>query len=267
MNSAIVGVCHDKRQRSILDVTFPSWRSYGQRHGLPVIIIEHSCAGADFYWSKHRLFQQPELKSFRHILFLDNDVFIGPNAAPLAEQWDSPLIGATYECAQADWSHDFIEKYYDDYFVERPRSVPDLKIINTGVLVIPREQAEFLESVYEQWKDRMKRLAAPSEHPYDPFALAADQPHVSYALQAHSRFRDFGERFNTLWWHWYRKNVSKRQMPFLVRSKAAAISRGFLPGFLWRTAFRNERAIFSRARSTSDFLHVAGSKSSLFLES
>ena len=267
MNSAIVGVCHDRRQRNILDVTFPSWRAYGDRHGLPVIIIERSGAGEDFYWSKHRLFQQPELRSFKRVLFLDNDVFISPQAAPLVEQWESPLIGATFECAQAGWSREFIEQYYDDYFVERPLPVPDLKIVNTGVLVIPREQAGFLESVYEQWKERMKRLPALSRHPYDPFALAADQPHVSYAVQAHGRFHDFGERFNTLWWHWYRKNVSSRQFPFLVRSKAAALSRNVLPGALWRAAFRHERAIFSRARLTSDFLHVAGSKSSLFLES
>ena len=53
----------------------------------------------------------------------------------------------------------------------------------------------------------------------DPFAAAADQPHVSYALQAENRYRDFGPRYNTLWWHWYRRHISPRQLPFLLLSR------------------------------------------------
>jgi hypothetical protein len=267
MDQAIVGVCYDKRQRRILDLTFPSWRRYGERRGLPVIILERSYADEDFYWNKHRLYRAPELRSCQRLLFLDNDVFIGAHAAPLLEEWDSPLIGATCESAQAGWSREYIDQYYHDYFVDRSSPLPEPKIINTGVLVIPREQADFLESVYQSWKRRMKAFPAESRSRNDPFIRAADQPHVSYALQTAGRYQDFGERFNTLWWHWYRKNVDPRQLPFLLRSKAASLTRDVLPGPLWRALFHRERAIFAQAREASDFLHVAGSKSSLFLES
>ncbi|HEY3746192.1 MAG TPA: hypothetical protein VGL17_08130, partial [Gemmatimonadaceae bacterium] len=63
MDQALVGVCYNPRQRRILDVTFPSWEEYGKRHGLPVIIIERSYAGEDFYWNKHLLFRVPELRA------------------------------------------------------------------------------------------------------------------------------------------------------------------------------------------------------------
>ena len=267
MDQAIVGVCYDQRQRRILDITFPSWRRYGERQGLPVVIVERPCAGGDFYWNKHRLYQVPELRSCKRLLFLDNDVFISSNAPPLLQPWDSPLIGATYECTQAGWPAEIIEHYYDDYFVDRSADVADLKIINTGVLVIPREQAEFLETVYRRWKERMKTFPGSRQGQKDLFFRTSDQPHVSYALQTSGRFKDFGERFNTLWWHWYRKNITPRQLPFLLRSKAASLTRDFLPGAWWRALFAKERAIFAQAREVSDFLHVAGSKSSLFLES
>jgi hypothetical protein len=265
MDQALVGVCYSPRQRRILDVTYPSWQQYGKRHGLPVIVIERSYAGEDFYWNKHLLFRVPELRSAKRLLFLDNDVFATANAGPILQGWDSPLIGATAESTQAGWLPGFIDRYYEEYSVPRPRPVPDLQILNTGVLVIPREQAEFLERVYQDWRDRKNATATLPTRSKDPFIRAADQPHVSYALQAERRYQDFGAHYNTLWWHWYRQNVSPRQMPFLLRSKAAALTIDRLPRKLWRTLFRRERAVFARGLNAADFLHVAGSKSSLFL--
>ena len=265
MDQAIVGVCCDPRQRRILDVTYPSWSQYGKRHGLPVIVLENSHAGADHYWNKHLLYRVPELRTAKRLLFLDNDVFVNPAAGPLLQEWDSDLIGATAESAQAGWSQEFIRRYYDEYAVEQPQPVSNLAIINTGVLVIPQAQADFLEGVYQRWQGRKKYLTTSVATAKDPFAAAADQPHVSYALQLKKRYRDFGPRCNTLWWHWYRQNISPRQMPFLLRSKAAALLFDRLPRPLWRSLFRRERAIFARGLADADFLHVAGSKSSLYL--
>ena len=265
MQQALVGVCYNPRQRRVLDVTFPSWQQYGKRHGLPVIIVERSYAGEDFYWNKHLLFRVPELRAARRLLFLDNDVFANPNAGPLLENWDSPLIGITSESAQAGWSSDFVARYYAEYGVDQTQPLADPQILNTGVLVIPHEQAEFLEGVYQNWKTRQTSLTTSVASSKDPFALAADQPHVSYALQVARRYRDFGARHNTLWWHWYRGHISRRQMPFLVRSKAAALTVDRLPRKLWRILFARERSLFARGFDDCDFLHVAGSKSSLFL--
>ena len=264
MDTAIVGVCCDPRQRRILEVTFPSWREYGKRHGLPVIILERSHAGQDFYWNKHLLYRVPELRAARRLLFLDNDVFVNPNARALLEEWDSPLIGATAESTQAGWSPEFIARYYAEYAVDQSSPVADLQVINTGVLVIPHEQAEFLEGVYQRWRER-KNAREKSAKSKDPFVQAADQPHVSYALQAKGRYKDFGTRSNTLWWHWYRRQVSPRQMPFLLLSKAAALTVDGVPRSLWRAIFRGPRTTFARGLGSADFLHVAGSKSSLFL--
>ncbi len=263
MDLAIVGVCYNTRQRRILDVTYPSWRRYADRHALPLVILERSYAGEDFYWNKHLLYRVPELRSARRLLFLDNDVFVNPEAGALLQNWDSPLIGATSESGQAGWLQDFIARYYDEYAVAQTPTLAAPEIINTGVLIIPHEQAEFLEGVYREWKAR--RPPAFSALTQDPFASAADQPHVSYALQGSARYRDFGARHNTLWWHWYRQHVSPRQMPFLLRSKAAALTVDRFPRKLWCAIFSRERATFARALRGSDFLHVAGSKSSLFL--
>ncbi len=265
MDKAIIGVCCDARQRRILDVTYPSWREYGKQHGIPVTILERSHAGEDFYWNKHLLYRLPELRGTKRILFLDNDVFVNPNAGSILEEWDSPLIGATTESTQAGWPPEFIASYYDEYGVDQSPPVPDLQIINTGVLVIPHEQADFLERVYQSWRERKNSPGKAAANSNDPFAHAADQPHVSYALQAENRYKDFGARYNTVWWHWYRRHASKRQMPFLIRSKAASLTFERMPKNLWRAIFRRERAIFARGLNAADFLHVAGSKSSLFL--
>jgi hypothetical protein len=265
MKEAIVGVCYDSRQRRILQATFPSWKRYSQRHGIPLIILEQSYAEEDFYWNKHLLYRAPELNQVERLLFLDNDVFINSRADSLLEIWDSPLIGATSESAQAGWSPAFIASYCEKYAVTQPRRAPGLQILNTGVLVIPRAQDEFLERVYQEWRARKSGDTRRPLTSKDPFAHAADQPHVSYALQAENRYKDFGAGYNTLWWHWYRQHVSPRQMPFLLRSKAAALTIDKLPRSLWRGVFQRERATFARGLDDAQFLHVAGSKSSLFL--
>ena len=110
--------------------------------------------GRGLYWNKHLLYRVPELRSAKRLLFLDNDVFTNREAGPLLQDWDSPLIGATTESSQAGWSQDFIASYYSEYSVDQSERLPNPQIINTGVLVIPREQAEFLERVYQAWKKR-----------------------------------------------------------------------------------------------------------------
>ncbi len=265
MEKAIVGVCYDSRQRRILDITYPSWRRYAERQKLPLVIVERSWAGEDFYWNKHLLFRVPELQQASCLLFLDNDIFVSPDAGPLLREWVSPLIGATSESTQIGSSQESILRYYEDYGVHEPKAIPNLEIVNTGVLVIPREQAEFLERVYRDWKERKAARNRPAATAKDPFALEADQPHVSYALQAENRYRDFGASYNTLWWHWYARNVSRRRMPFLLRAKAAALTLDRLPRSLWHVLFRSERALFARALREAALLHVAGSKSPLFL--
>src|SRR5215831_16856848 len=112
MERALVGVCCDRRQRRILDVTYPSWEEYGKRHGLRIIVLERSHASEDYYWNKHLLFRVPELRHAQRLLFLDNDVFANPAAGNLLDDWDSPLIGATSESSQAVWSTDLIRRYY-----------------------------------------------------------------------------------------------------------------------------------------------------------
>ena len=265
MEYALVGVCYDQRQRRILEITLPSWREYAHRHNLPLVILERSNAGEDHYWNKHLLFQTPELRSAKRLLFVDNDVFLNPSAGPLLQEWQSPLIGATPESNQAGWDKGFIDHYYVDYDVNRAKSLADAAIINTGVLVIPREQAHFLEKTYAAWKARRRPIPQPHASWKERFIAMNDQPHVSYALQAEERWQDFGSHFNTLWWHWYRRHVSTRQMPFLLRSKAASLTIDRVPGKLWRLLFYRERALFARALREVGFLHVAGSKSPLFL--
>lgn len=265
MDRAIVAVCYDSRQRRILDVTLPSWRRYAARQKLPLIIVEQSYAGEDFYWNKHVLFRVPELRSANCLLFLDNDIFVNSEAGPLLADWDSPLLGATPESTQAGWSRESIARYYADYAVHQSRPVESLEVINTGVLVIPREQAEFLENVYRRWRETKNARARPAAARNDRFALEADQPHVSYTLQAEKRYRDFGATFNTLWWHWFHTHVSPRKAPFLLRAKTAALTLDRMPRPLWRALFRSERATFARCLKESAFVHVAGSKSPLFL--
>jgi len=265
MDRAIVGVCFDSRQRRILDNTLP-WRRYEERHGIPVRVVERDYAGGDSYWNKHLLFRNPELRSFKYLMFLDNDVFANAEAEPLLKEWDSPLIGATFESTQASWSPEVIDRYYDEYFVDRRPGVSNLQIINTRVLILPREQSDFLEVTYRRWKAWMASVPRPLPRRKDPFVLAADQPHVSYALQAEKRYKCCAERFNTLWWHWYKNNAQSRHQFFLFRSKAAALSLHALPKRLWRAAFHHERVTFARALASCDFLHVAGSKSPVFLD-
>lgn len=248
---AIVGVCFDSKQKRILDLTIPSWRRYGQKNGLPVIIVEEDLAGGDHYWNKHLLYRSKQFRGIDRLLFLDNDVFVSSTARPLLNEWNSSLIGATFESTQANWSAEFVAQYYHDYCVAPDTSFIPRQIVNTGVLVIPREQSAFLEETYRQWKARAHERTEMPALRDDRHARGADQPFVSYALQRENRLSDFGSSFNTIWSHWYIRHINRRYRPFVFRSKAAAISFNHVPSRLWQVAFRRERAIFAVQQAES----------------
>ncbi len=88
----------------------------------------------------------------RRLLFLDNDVFVNPQAGPLLQEWDSPLIGATSESAQAGWSPEFIARYYDEYSVAQTPPLADSADHQHRRARHSARAGRFLERVYREWK-------------------------------------------------------------------------------------------------------------------
>ena len=266
MGKAIVAVCYDQRQKSILDLVLPSWRLYAERHGLPLHIIEKSYAGPHFYWNKHVLFTVPELQSYDWLLFLDNDILVNEEAPSLLANPSPDRIGGAFESTQGEWSPESIRHYYKAYGIEVSETDGrELGIVNSGVMVIPRALAGFQENVFKEWKAGLSSLKQRVNPRQASFACEADQPHMSYALQKAERFLNIGEAFNTLWWDWYRRNVAPNRRSFLLRAKAASLLRSKMSAALWRKIFAREISTFAKARHESHFLHVAGSKSAIFL--
>ena len=205
----------------------------------------------------------PELNGFDAILHLDNDIFISSKSSSPFDEWNPDLIGVVDERAQQLLDEVATRQYYHSYGIPDSGIPVAAKIYNTGLLIYSRTTAPYFKTLYARWQDFLQGINDVKRRHY--LFTVIDQPHVSLALQRESIACELHSRFNTLWWHWYRKNVSERYLPFLLRSKAAALMLDLLPPNLWRAIFRRERRIFAVARDQCDFLHVAGSKSPLFL--
>lgn len=263
LKKAIVTICPGGRQRQLLEIVWPTWQSFAKRFDIPIIVVDRPVNPEHVFWGKYFLFEMPELAGFDAILHLDNDVIINSKSSSPFVGWNPASIGVVDERSQQSLDEIAMRRYYHSYGIADHAIPPEAKIYNMGVFIFSRAHGGYFRQLYDEWRNFLCQFANGKKHHY--LFTIADQPHVSIALQRDDMAYELDMRFNTLWWHWYRNNVSAQKLPFLLRSKAASLVKGVLPQTVWQRIFQRERALFAAAQEQCDFLHVAGSKSALYL--
>ncbi len=263
MKAAIATICPGGRQRKLLDVVWPTWQTFSERFDLPIVVVEKPPYPEHVFWGKYFLFQLPEFDGFDAILHLDNDILINSESPSPFDSWNPEKIGLVDERAQQTLTDDEVKAYYRFYEIPETRIPNNARIYNMGMFLFSRSHTGYFQKLYEDWQTFVAQLRPGSRVDY--LKPIADQPHMSLALENDAMAQQLDGRFNTLWWHWYRQNVSRETRGFLVRAKVGSISRPHLPSPLFTSLFSSQQRLLNRALSEVFFLHMAGSKSPLLL--
>lgn len=264
MKIALATICPNARQRANLKVVRPTWEVYAKRHNLPILVVENPPHREHFYWGKYFPLTLAEFSGFDAVLVLDNDILINADSPPITDGWDPDKIAIADEREQFAWVEDFVAQYYAAYPDLRSEALKHARVLNTGVLLYTRAHVPIFQEVHAQWLEWRKRASAADRESH-AFKYAADQPHISLALQTSNRAQVLPPAFNRLWWSWYRQRGRFPWRAFQAYAKASSIAEKIAPRALAGLVARPGAQALERAVSECHFLHIAGSKSPIWL--
>lgn len=267
MKRAILSTCPDARQTLNLKQVYPSWERFAAKYDLEIIVIRRPIIPEHAYWDRWLCFEQPELDGFDEILWLDNDVYITDNARNPFDFWKGEGVAGVSESAQAGWSRQFVRDYYPGFMIELGPDEQDFEVYNLGVALFNRRHGELFRRAYDLWERHyFPRLAASTDPRFNIFFVReADGPFMSWQVQRHHSVEDLPQGFNFLFWTWYDQGRRLPRKLFLLQTKAAQLTKDKLPAPLWKLLFAHARSVFRQAAGQCDFLHMAASKSPLWL--
>jgi hypothetical protein len=261
---ALTTICPDARQRALLAVSRPTWEVYAKRHNLPILVVENPPHREHFYWGKYFPLTLPSFAGFDAVLVLDNDILINADSPPITEGWNPEKIAIADEREQFAWVDDFVADYYRDYADLLPEAAKYPRVLSTGVLLYTRAHVPIFEQAHASWTEWRGRATA-ADREAQSFKYAADQPHISLALQAANQAQVLPPAFNRVWWSWYHQRGRLPWRAFQVYAKASSILESLLPPKFVMPFARPGARVLEEALADCHFLHIAGSKSPMWL--
>lgn len=267
---AIVAIAPDRRQQTFLARVMPSWQLYARRHHLEIVVIRRSITdGQHPYWDRWLTIQEgvSELVGYDDLVLLDNDIFINGEAPNIFSEWQPDKVNVVEESAQGDWKRDQTPSYYRSFHLAPDERLPTpTRVFNMGVCAITRKQDEIFRLLYEKWLTEVRPRFSEQERGRKDalFRVEADGPFLSYELQAMKLISPLRKEFNFFLIPWLRAN-RVREVPFLLQSKLGQKLAGTLPKPILAALTGPARAALRRAASECHFLHIAASKSPLWL--
>ena len=239
----------------------PTWESYCQKHDYDLILltepIDKDCdfSRKSIHWQKLLIGLLPQLKEYRHLVWIDGDVIINYHLAPcIVSTLKENKIGAV-DISSVFSRNDFIFNLHTRYLIlnyifckiidaDTPKAIitdGDLpfyyrrlgfrgkvgKFINTGVLVFdPNTYGRFLAECYAKYeKDFMDYENTP----------------LSYELQSNDVVEFLNGKFNMIW-----AQVVAEHYPFLFSQETVKKNKDLF------------RLCANAAYHNSWFLHFAG---------
>jgi hypothetical protein len=207
--AALVTLCiGEKYTRDWEHYCEPSWRAYADHHGFELVthndVIEppqHPSRG--LAWQKLLIGTLEKVRHYPHVIWLDADIVINTMTMPpdILKGLPEGKIGAVryhallrhqlFEsahrqiCAGQTYG-EFNKSLLKDHHLDGDPSC----MINTGVLVIPRERYDWLAEVYSRHRSR------PSH------AQQQEQVIASHELHANRLTHFLDDRFNAVWYEY-----------------------------------------------------------------
>lgn len=161
-----------------------SWRLYAEKQGYDIVLIDDYIDREPLarertpHWQKLLVLQHPEVRKYRHAVWVDADICINHFTAPsIVDGMTTDKVGCVvFEKGES------ARRLYRNYGIE---DGPD-QLTNTGVLVMqPAKHAEMCEWIYRNYKENNDS--------------AKENIPLSYHLFAHDLAEPIDPRFNVDW--------------------------------------------------------------------
>ena len=265
MKIAIATIAPDARQKALLKVAWPTWERYARRHSLEIIVVERPPRPEHIYWGKYAYFGLDEFSAVDAIVAVDNDMLFNPNSPLVTDGWDGKRIGMVDERAQFGWDEAYVERYYRSYELQPPPPPAGTwAVLNGGLILYTRDHIPFFERTYRDWNEWRGRASAEAIQA-NPFKYTNDQPHLSLAVQIDNQAQILDPNFNRIWWSWLGKYGRLPRRAFQFYAKGCSMLGAALPASFVSPLARPGARVLERALSECHFLHIAGSKSPMWL--
>jgi hypothetical protein len=239
----------DRYAESWRQLCRPSWRRYADRHGYALVAFDRpldASARAQARspaWQKLLILEQPEIRDFARVVWIDADVVINARQAPpIDADVPSEKIGITDEMALFDIDLAAPRRRLYEAVIARSNRAQGIedsrdpyaafaltpafpRLLNTGVMVLsPRHHATLLRHVYDAYEDK----GAPGYN-YEMRPL-------SHEILRRGLDHAINRRFNLLWPHYahvFHPAIDRRYpvMSGLVYAVATAFVNGFFLHF------------------------------------
>ncbi len=225
------------------------------------------------YWDRWFSIQDgvDEVAKFDELLLLDNDVYINEQAPDIFADWDSAKIGVVEESAQGPWD---VPQRLPSLLQKLPTSTPSAVLPGNRIrysisasVFFTDKNSHLFKALYEKWINGVRPRFTPDELRQKGvfFRYEADGPFLSYELQV---ARDDPNLFRTrlTFFTCMAGAGPNRATAFsIARPRPCRNFRRVLPRTMLAASFRSARSAMERALQECHFLHIAGSKSPLWL--
>jgi hypothetical protein len=202
-----LGSEHSRRWHELCE---PNWRAYSERHGYDLICLEHPLDKSDRAlarspaWQKLLVLEQRFAAAYERVVWVDADIVFAPGAPDVIAGVPPEKVGAVDELAMPT---DAVRRLVHPETTEEYYAAAGLegnfeRIVQTGLLVLSRDHAEFLREVYDGYED-------PGPN------LGYEMRPLSYELQSRGLVHWLDPRFNCLW-----DIYIAARAPFLVQHPA-----------------------------------------------
>jgi len=185
----------------------PNWKAYAARHGFGLFVIDRPlddspiAKARGFSWQKLLIGTVDDLAGSDTLIWIDADIVINAEAAPSildglsphhvgATRYHAllrhPMFEAAYRRLTAGKTH---EEFCASIFRSHGLPYHADRLIQGGVLVVPRERLPLLETTYRKYS------GAGSEQ-------QQEQPFISHELAAADATQLINGRFNAAWYEY-----------------------------------------------------------------
>jgi hypothetical protein len=185
----------------------PNWKAYGTRHGLGLFVIDRPLDSSPLAqrrglsWQKLLIGTIEALKDCDTLIWIDADIVINAEAAPCilegvardrvgAVRYHAllrhPMFAAAYGRLTAGRMH---EDFCADLFRQHDLPYHADRMIQGGVLVVPRERLPLLETTYRKYSS----AGSAQQH---------EQPFISHELATADALQLLDGKFNAVWYEY-----------------------------------------------------------------
>lgn len=182
-----------------------SWKHYALRHNAEIFVLEDRVYPEEYMNANwHKIFSLKLLEAngidYDSVLIVDGDTIVHPNAPSIFDECTGGFC-AVHNDGSYDWMLRSMEVYSQEVF--NGFTFPFTQYFNSGVLVINKSQAGFLDYAIQFYNLNRERLQGIQSK----YGVGTDQPVLNYLVQ-----QKIPEQLQILPYKWNMQELPRREV-------------------------------------------------------